>query len=225
MTIRVVLADDQSLLRKGFRMILEAEDDITVIGEAADGEAAVRLVELYQPDVVLMDVRMPTLDGIGATRAITASGSPSHVLILTTFDLDEYAFGALRAGASGFLLKDVPPHELGQAIRTVARGDAVVSPRITRRLLEEYSQQLPDLSGGANDDDTVPAVLSGLTGREREVLVAVAEGLSNVEIGERLFVSEATVKSHVGRILAKLGLRNRVQAVVLAFQTGLVRPS
>jgi DNA-binding NarL/FixJ family response regulator len=225
MTIRVVLADDQSLLRKGFRMILEAEDDITVIGEAADGEAAVRLVELYQPDVVLMDVRMPTLDGIGATRAITASGSLSHVLILTTFDLDEYAFGALRAGASGFLLKDVPPHELGQAIRTVARGDAVVSPRITRRLLEEYSQQLPDLSGGANDDDTVPAVLSGLTGREREVLVAVAEGLSNVEIGERLFVSEATVKSHVGRILAKLGLRNRVQAVVLAFQTGLVRPS
>jgi DNA-binding NarL/FixJ family response regulator len=225
MTIRVVLADDQSLLRKGFRMILEAEDDISVIGEAADGEAAVRLVELYQPDVVLMDVRMPTLDGIGATRAITASGSPSHVLILTTFDLDEYAFGALRAGASGFLLKDVPPHELGQAIRTVARGDAVVSPRITRRLLEEYSQQLPDLSGGANDDDTVPAVLSGLTGREREVLVAVAEGLSNVEIGERLFVSEATVKSHVGRVLAKLGLRNRVQAVVLAFQTGLVRPS
>ena len=225
MTIRVVLADDQSLLRKGFRMILEAEDDITVIGEAADGEAAVRLVELYQPDVVLMDVRMPTLDGIGATRAITASGSLCHVLILTTFDLDEYAFGALRAGASGFLLKDVPPHELGQAIRTVARGDAVVSPRITKRLLEEYSQQLPDLSGGANDDDSVPAVLSGLTGREREVLVAVAEGLSNVEIGERLFVSEATVKSHVGRILAKLGLRNRVQAVVLAFQTGLVRPS
>jgi DNA-binding NarL/FixJ family response regulator len=225
MTIRVVLADDQSLLRKGFRMILEAEDDISVIGEAADGEAAVRLVELYQPDVVLMDVRMPTLDGIGATRAITASGSLSHVLILTTFDLDEYAFGALRAGASGFLLKDVPPHELAQAIRTVARGDAVVSPRITKRLLEEYSQQLPDLSGGAHDDDTVPAVLSGLTGREREVLVAVAEGLSNVEIGERLFVSEATVKSHVGRVLAKLGLRNRVQAVVLAFQTGLVRPS
>jgi DNA-binding NarL/FixJ family response regulator len=225
MTIRVVLADDQSLLRKGFRMILEAEDDISVIGEAADGEAAVRLVELYQPDVVLMDVRMPTLDGIGATRAITASGSLSHVLILTTFDLDEYAFGALRAGASGFLLKDVPPHELSQAIRTVARGDAVVSPRITKRLLEEYSQQLPDLSDGANGDGTVPAVLGGLTGREREVLVAVAEGLSNVEIGERLFVSEATVKSHVGRVLAKLGLRNRVQAVVLAFQTGLVRPS
>ena len=225
MTIRVVLADDQALLRKGFRMILEAEDDISVIGEAADGEAALRLVELYEPDVVLMDVRMPTLDGIGATLAITASGSLSHVLILTTFDLDEYAFGALRAGASGFLLKDVPPQELTQAIRTVARGDAVVSPRITKRLLEEYADQLPDLSGGAQGDAAVPAVLSGLTGREREVLVAVAEGLSNVEIGERLFVSEATVKSHVGRVLAKLGLRNRVQAVVFAFQTGLVRPS
>jgi DNA-binding NarL/FixJ family response regulator len=225
MTIRVVLADDQALLRKGFRMILEAEDDMTVIGEAADGEAALRLVELYEPDVVLMDVRMPTLDGIGATLAITASGSLSHVLILTTFDLDEYAFGALRAGASGFLLKDVPPHELTQAIRTVARGDAVVSPRITKRLLEEYANQLPDLSDGVPGDAAVPAVLSGLTARELEVLVAVAEGLSNVEIGERLFVSEATVKSHVGRVLAKLGLRNRVQAVVLAFQTGLVRPS
>jgi DNA-binding NarL/FixJ family response regulator len=206
-------------------MILEAEDDISVIGEAADGESAVRLVELYDPDVVLMDVRMPILDGIGATRAITASGSLSHVLILTTFDLDEYAFGALRAGASGFLLKDVPPNELAQAIRTVARGDAVVSPRITKRLLEEYSHQLPDLSGGDEGDDAVPAVLSELTGREREVLIAVAEGLSNVEIGERLFVSEATVKSHVGRVLTKLGLRNRVQVVVLAFQTGLVRPS
>ncbi len=225
MTIRVVLADDQALLRKGFRMILEAEDDISIIGEAADGEAALRLVELYEPDVVLMDVRMPALDGIGATLAITASGSMSHVLILTTFDLDEYAFGALRAGASGFLLKDVPPHELAQAIRTVARGDAVVSPRITKRLLEEYADQLPDLSGDPGGDAAVPAVLSALTSREREVLVAVAEGLSNVEIGERLFVSEATVKSHVGRVLAKLGLRNRVQAVVLAFQTGLVRPS
>ena len=163
MTIRVVLADDQALLRKGFRMILEAEDDISIIGEAADGEAALRLVELYEPDVVLMDVRMPTLDGIGATLAITASGSMSHVLILTTFDLDEYAFGALRAGASGFLLKDVPPHELAQAIRTVARGDAVVSPRITKRLLEEYADQLPDLSGDRRGDAAVPAVLSGLT--------------------------------------------------------------
>ena len=225
MTIRVVLADDQALLRKGFRMILEAEDDITVIGEAADGSAALRLVELYEPDVVLMDVRMPTLDGIEATRVITASGSLSHVLILTTFDLDEYAFSALRAGASGFLLKDVPPDQLAQAIRTVARGDAVVSPRITKRLLEEYAHQLPDLSAGAEELGAVPAVLSSLTGRETEVLIAVAEGLSNVEIAERLFVSEATIKSHVGRVLAKLGLRNRVQAVVLAFQTGLVRPS
>jgi len=224
-TIRVVLADDQALLRKGFRMILEAEDDITVIGEAADGAAAVRLVELYEPDVVLMDVRMPSLDGIEATRSINALGSLSNVLILTTFDLDEYAFSALRAGASGFLLKDVPPDELARAIRTVARGDAVVSPRITRRLLQEYAHQLPDLSSGDQVEGAVPVMLEGLTARELEVLVAVAEGLSNIEIAERLFVSEATVKSHVGRVLAKLGLRNRVQAVVLAFQTGLVRPS
>jgi DNA-binding NarL/FixJ family response regulator len=224
-TIRVVLADDQALLRKGFRMILEAEEDITIIGEAADGLAAIRLVELYEPDVVLMDVRMPSLDGIEATRSITASGSLSHVLILTTFDLDEYAFSALRAGASGFLLKDVPPDQLAHAIRTVARGDAVVSPRVTKRLLEEYAHQLPDLSDPAQESGALPTVLSGLTGRETEVLIAVAEGLSNVEIAERLYVSEATVKSHVGRVLAKLGLRNRVQAVVLAFQTGLVRPS
>jgi DNA-binding NarL/FixJ family response regulator len=224
-SIRVVLADDQALLRKGFRMILEAEEDITVIGEAEDGGAAIRLVELYAPDVVLMDVRMPTLDGIEATRFITASGSLSHVLILTTFDLDEYAFSALRAGASGFLLKDVPPAELTQAIRTVARGDAVVSPRITKRLLEEYAHQLPDLSAPDHGEGGVPGVLRDLTGRELEVLIAVAEGLSNIEIADRLFVSEATVKSHVGRVLAKLGLRNRVQAVVLSFQTGLVRPT
>jgi DNA-binding NarL/FixJ family response regulator len=225
MNVRVVLADDQGLLRKGFRMILEAEDDISVVAEAADGNDALRMVELYSPDVVLMDVRMPGLDGIEATRSITASGSLSHVLILTTFDLDEYAFSALRAGASGFLLKDVPPNELVQAIRTVARGDAVVSPRITKRLLEKYAHHLPDLSEGDQDDDEIPAALRGLTAREREVLVAVADGLSNAEIAERLFVSEATVKSHVGRVLAKLGLRDRVQAVVLAFQTGLVRPS
>ena len=225
MTIRVVLADDQALLRKGFRMILEAEDDISVIGEAGDGVAAVRLVELYEPDVVLMDVRMPSLDGIEATRSITASGSLTHVLILTTFDLDEYAFSALRAGASGFLLKDVPPEQLALAIRTVARGDAVVSPRITKRLLEEYAHQFPDLSSSDQSDGALPDALAGLTGREVEVLMAVAEGLSNIEIAERLFVSEATVKSHVGRVLAKLGLRNRVQAVVFAFQTGLVRPS
>ncbi len=225
MTIRVVLADDQALLRKGFRMILEAEDDMMVVGEAADGHDAVRLVELYAPDVVLMDVRMPSLDGIEATRTINASGALTRVLILTTFDLDEYAFSALRAGASGFLLKDVPPHELTQAIRTVGRGDAVVSPRVTRRLLEEYADRLPDLSAGDSDDDAGPAVLRELTEREREVLLAVADGLSNAEIAERLFVSEATVKSHVGRVLAKLGLRDRVQAVVLAYQTGLVRPS
>ena len=230
MTVRVVLADDQALLRKGFRMILEAEDGIEIVGEAADGSDAVRLVELYQPDVVLMDVRMPVLDGIEATRAITASpaGSETRVLILTTFDLDEYAFSALRAGASGFLLKDVPPTELVGAIRTVARGDAVVSPRVTRRLLEEYSDKLPDLStnggGTASSGDAHPA-LAQLTDREREVLLAVADGLSNAEIAERLYVSEATVKSHVGRLLAKLGLRDRVQAVVFAFQSGLVRPS
>ena len=231
MTIRVVLADDQALLRKGFRMILEAEDDLEIVGEAADGADAVRLVELYKPDVVLMDVRMPVLDGIEATRAITEAtpGDETRVLILTTFDLDEYAFGALRAGASGFLLKDVPPAELVAAIRTVARGDAVVSPRITRRLLEEYAHTLPDLSegagGGAGRRGGRAGSAGQLTEREREVLLAVADGLSNAEIAERLFVSEATVKSHVGRLLAKLGLRDRVQAVVFAFQSGLVRPS
>jgi DNA-binding NarL/FixJ family response regulator len=229
MTIRVVLADDQALLRKGFRMILEAEEGIEIVGEAPDGADAVRLVELYRPDVVLMDVRMPVLDGIEATRAITASeaGEGTRVLILTTFDLDEYAFSALRAGASGFLLKDVPPAELISAIRTVARGDAVVSPRITRRLLEEYAGTLPDLSEGAaagGDGIGEHPALASLTEREREVLLAVADGLSNAEIAERLYVSEATVKSHVGRLLAKLGLRDRVQAVVFAFQSGLVQP-
>ena len=229
MTIRVVLADDQALLRKGFRMILEAEDGMEIVGEAPDGADAIRLVELYRPDVVLMDVRMPVLDGIEATRTITASaaGDETRVLILTTFDLDEYAFNALRAGASGFLLKDVPPAELVAAIRTVARGDAVVSPRITRRLLEEYAHTLPDLADGAGTGgdaaDEHPS-LASLTEREREVLLAVADGLSNAEIAERLYVSEATVKSHVGRLLAKLGLRDRVQAVVFAFQSGLVQP-
>ena len=231
MSIRVVLADDQALLRKGFRMILEAEDDMEIVGEAPDGADAVRLVDLYRPDIVLMDVRMPVLDGIEATRAIAASdaGQDTRVLILTTFDLDEYAFSALRAGASGFLLKDVPPAELVAAIRTVARGDAVVSPRITRRLLEEYAATLPDLAadadgvGGGAGAAEDPA-LASLTEREREVLLAVADGLSNAEIAERLYVSEATVKSHVGRLLAKLGLRDRVQAVVFAFQSGLVRP-
>jgi DNA-binding NarL/FixJ family response regulator len=236
MTVRIVLADDQALLRKGFRMILEAEDGIEIVGEAADGTDALRLVELYKPDVVLMDVRMPVLDGIEATRAIARSpaGEKTLVLILTTFDLDEYAFSALRAGASGFLLKDVPPAELVSAIRTVARGDAVVSPRVTRRLLEEYAHTLPDLArqGTGDERDSVSGTaveedsgLASLTEREREVLLAVADGLSNAEIAERLYVSEATVKSHVGRLLSKLGLRDRVQAVVFAFQSGLVRPS
>jgi DNA-binding NarL/FixJ family response regulator len=229
MSVRIVLADDQALLRKGFRMILEAEDGVEIVGEAADGSDAVRLVELYRPDVVLMDVRMPVLDGIEATRAITSSDAAgtTRVLILTTFDLDEYAFSALRAGASGFLLKDVPPAELVSAIRTVARGDAVVSPRVTRRLLEEYADTLPDLAAGGSGSEGKgehPAIAQ-LTEREREVLLAVADGLSNAEIAERLYVSEATVKSHVGRLLAKLGLRDRVQAVVFAFQSGLVHPS
>jgi DNA-binding NarL/FixJ family response regulator len=231
MTVRIVLADDQPLLRKGFRMILEAEEDMEIVGEAADGADAVRLVDLYAPDVVLMDVRMPVLDGIEATRAIVApTGADgtraTRVLILTTFDLDEYAFSALRAGASGFLLKDVRPTELVAAIRTVARGDAVVSPRITRRLLEEYAHTLPDQVAGPGADVGSPVAedpaLASLTEREREVLLAVADGLSNAEIAERLYVSEATVKSHVGRLLAKLGLRDRVQAVVFAFQSGLV---
>jgi DNA-binding NarL/FixJ family response regulator len=227
MTVRVVLADDQALLRKGFRMILEAEDGLEIVGEAADGADAVRLTTLYSPDVVLMDVRMPVMDGIEATRTITAATDKTRVLILTTFDLDEYAFNALRAGASGFLLKDVPPAELVAAIRTVARGDAVVSPRVTRLLLHKYAHQLPDLSGDdtGSIDGGAPVPPAGLTERELEVLLAVAEGLSNAEIAERLFVSEATVKSHVGRLLSKLGLRDRVQAVVYAFQTGLVAPS
>ncbi len=221
MTIRVLLADDQELLRLGFRMILDQEPDIEVVGEAGDGAEAIALASTCAPDVVVMDVRMPLIDGIEATRRIVAGDPGVRVLILTTFDLDAYAFGALRAGASGFLLKDVPPSELAAGVRIVACGDAVVSPRITRRLLDEHAH-LFDVPG---DDQTMDTrKVSTLTDREREVLVAVAEGLSNAEIATRLFVSEATVKSHVGRILAKLGLRDRVQAVVFAFQTGIVRP-
>ncbi len=203
-------------------MILDHEPDIEVVGEAGDGQEAITLAAGCDPEVVLMDIRMPVIDGVEATRRIVAGNPAVRVLILTTFDLDEYAFGALRAGASGFLLKDVPPDELAAGIRTVACGDAVVSPRITRRLLDECVPLLvtseSDRAGGEE------AALSGLTSRELEVLVAVADGLSNAEIGRRLFVSEATVKSHVGRILGKLGLRDRVQAVVYAFQTGIVRP-
>jgi DNA-binding NarL/FixJ family response regulator len=219
--ISVLLADDQPLLRRGFRMILEAEDGLTVVGEAGDGAEAVELARRCQPDVVLMDIRMPGTDGIEATRQITAGGPGVRVLVLTTFDVDEYAFGALRAGASGFLLKDVRPGELVAAVRTVASGDAVVAPRVTRRLLEEYAQVLP--VSGAQRTSRYPQ-LSALTEREREVLAIVAQGLSNTEIAAALHVSEATVKSHVGRILAKLGLRDRVQIVVLAYESGLVRP-
>jgi DNA-binding NarL/FixJ family response regulator len=221
MSISILLADDQPLLRRGFRMILEAEEDLTVAAEAGNGEEAVELARRHRPDVVLMDIRMPGVDGIEATRRITAADPAARVLILTTFDLDEYAFGALRAGASGFLLKDVRPGEVVAAIRTVASGDAVVSPRVTRRLLEEYAQVLP--VSEAQRAERFPE-LSTLTEREREVLIAVAHGLSNIEIGASLHVSETTVKSHVGRILAKLGLRDRVQVVVLAYETGLVRP-
>jgi DNA-binding NarL/FixJ family response regulator len=220
-SISVLLADDQPLLRRGFRMIIEAEDDLTVTGEAGDGDEAVSFARRNPPDVVLMDIRMPGTDGIEATRRIIAADPAVRVLVLTTFDLDEYAFGALRVGASGFLLKDVRPAELVTAIRTVASGNAVVSPRVTRRILEEYAQVIP--VPAAQRAERYPQ-LSSLTERESEVLEAVARGLSNAEIAAALCVSETTVKSHVGRILAKLGLRDRVQIVVLAYEAGLVRP-
>ncbi len=224
MSIGVLLADDQALLRMGFRMVLDAEDDIEVLGEAADGEAAVAMTGAVQPDVVLMDVRMPRVNGIQATEQIVARHPDCRVLILTTFDLDEYAFSGLRAGASGFLLKDTPPADLVAAIRTVASGDAVVSPRITRRMLELFGERLPTPSAPADSPEPDEDELAALTAREREVLELVAEGLSNGEIAERLVVSEATVKTHVGKVLSKLGLRDRVQAVILAYETGLVRP-
>ena len=221
MSIAVLLADDQPLLRMGFRMILEAQPDMTVAGEAADGAEAVERTVSLAPDVVLMDVRMPGTDGIEATRRIVAGGSGARVLILTTFDLDEYAFSALRAGASGFLLKDAPPADLLSGIRAVASGDAVVAPSVTRRLLDAYAHRLPDGNAPASRSSR----LDPLTEREREVLLAVVAGLSNAEIASRLVVSEATVKTHVGRILTKLGLRDRVQAVILAYETGLVQAS
>jgi DNA-binding NarL/FixJ family response regulator len=217
-TISVALVDDQPMLRLGFRMVLSAQPDMVVVGEAENGEEAIAVVREHQPDVVLMDVRMPTMDGVEATRHIVESGSRSRVLILTTFDLDEYAFAGLRAGASGFLLKNVPPEDLLSAIRAVATGDAVLAPSVTRRLLDAFADRLP-VADARNE-----SVLSGLTPREREVLVEVATGESNAQIAQRLFLSEATVKTHVGRILAKLHLHDRVQAVVLAYETGLVRP-
>lgn len=220
--INVLLADDQPLLRMGFRLILEGEEDLRIVGEASDGADAVRQARELRPDVVLMDVRMPVLDGIEATRAITASGSCARIIILTTFDVDEYAFAGLQAGASAFLLKDVAPSELVSAVRVVASGDAVVAPRVTQRLLETY------VRGAARPAPAAPApdpVLADLTPRETEMLEAMAEGLSNAEIAHRYYLSEATVKTHVRRILTKLHLRDRVQAVVYAYETGLVVPS
>jgi len=217
--IRVALVDDQELVRAGFRMMLDAQPDMSVTGEAADGLDAVALAARGAADVMVMDVRMPRLDGVAAVRRICAAGERPKVLMLTTFDLDEYAFAALKAGASGFLLKDVPPQELLFAIRAVHCGDSVVAPSTTRRLIDRFAPLLP-----AGTERAAPAAgLAELTDREREVLVQVAAGLSNAEIATRLFVSEATVKTHVGRILAKLGLRDRVQAVVFAYETGLVR--
>jgi DNA-binding NarL/FixJ family response regulator len=222
-SISILLADDQPLLRLGFRLVLDAQDDMHVVGEAGDGAAALSLVQAKDPDVVLMDVRMPRMDGIEATRRIVSSASRTRVLILTTFDLDEYAYAGLRAGASGFLLKDVPPSDLLSGIRAVASGDAVVAPTITRRLLDNFLPYLPDPDGGA-PGNALPPEVSELTTREREILTEVAAGLSNAEIAERLVLAEATVKTHVGRMLGKLGLRDRVQVVVYAYEHGLVRP-
>jgi DNA-binding NarL/FixJ family response regulator len=218
--IRVLLVDDQSLLRMGFRLILEAEPDLEVCGEAADGATAIQMAAALGPDVVLMDVRMPGLDGIAATAAITAADSAPRVLILTTFDLDEYVFAGLKAGASGFLLKDPPPAELLSAVRTVAAGNAVLAPSATRRLIDQFAPQLPDPVDQRRTDD----LLGQLTDRERTVFGELAAGRSNREIAAALQLSEGTVKIHVGRILAKLGLRDRIQAVVLAYETGLITP-
>ena len=218
--IRVLLVDDQSLLRMGFRLILEAEPDMEVVGEAGNGATGVSMTSSLHPDVVLMDVRMPGTDGIAATRLITAASPAIKVLILTTFDLDEYVFAGLKAGASGFLLKDAPPAELLTAIRTVAGGDAVLAPTATRRLIDQFVPLLPD-PGRLQDRD---ALLSKLTDREQTVFVQLAAGRSNREIADDLHLSEGTVKVHVGRILAKLDLRDRVQAVVLAYESGLITP-
>lgn len=217
MTIRVALVDDQQLIRAGFRMVVESQDDMTVVAEAGDGDEAVESLARADSlaDVVLMDVRMPGRDGLDACAAVTAA-SAARVIILTTFDLDEYVVAAIKAGASGFLLKDAPPEDLLHAIRTVHAGDAVIAPTATRRLLTRLVTQLPDATDGAGLED--------LTDREREVLVLMARGLSNQEICAELVVAEPTVKTHVGRILAKLGARDRVQAVVIAYETGLVRP-
>jgi DNA-binding NarL/FixJ family response regulator len=217
--IKVLITDDQALVRTGFRMILDAEDDVRVVGEASDGLEAVAATKKERPDVILMDVRMPNMNGIEATRDIVDKDEvdPIRVLILTTFDLDEYVYDALRAGASGFLLKDAPPEDLVHAVRVIAQGDALIAPSITKRLIEEISQQPARQA-------SPPEALDSLTQRELEVLQLVARGLSNHEIADELFVSETTVKTHVGRVLMKLGLRDRVQAVVLAYESGVVQP-
>ncbi|MEW1600328.1 DNA-binding response regulator [Streptomyces sp. DH-12] len=217
----VLIADDQPLQRFGFRMLLESQDDMTVLDEAANGTEAVRKAAELRPDVVLMDVRMPGLDGIEATRRITASGDRTRVLILTTFDLDEYAYAGLRAGASGFLVKDAQPEDLLSGIRAVASGDAVVAPSLTRRLLDAYARHLP---AGTAEDSAPDPRLAALTDRECEILTVIGKGWTNTEIAERLHLAESTVKTHVGRVLAKTGSRDRVQAVICAYETGLVQP-
>jgi DNA-binding NarL/FixJ family response regulator len=213
--IRVVVADDQALVRAGFRVLVDSAEDLSVVGEASTGAEAVDLVAALAPDVVLMDIRMPVMDGLEATRRITAAGGPTKVLILTTFELDEYVFGALKAGASGFLLKDTPPGELLHGIAVTAAGDALLSPSVTRHLIEEFVRR-PDQS------QAPPVELSELTDREREVLVLVARGWSNAEIAEHLFISAATAKTHVSRLLMKLDARDRAQLIVMAYECGLV---
>ena len=216
MSLSVLIVDDQALVRAGFRMILDAEEDIEVAGEAADGADAVAEAQRLRPDVILMDVRMPQMDGIeAARRQLAADGLESKVVMLTTFDMDEYVYDALRAGASGFLLKDVPPEQLVAGIRAVAQGDALLAPSITRRVIEEFVRRPPPSTG------TLPEEVCDLTARELEVLELVAKGLSNAEIAKKLFVSETTVKTHVAHVLTKLGVRDRVQAVVLAYECGL----
>jgi DNA-binding NarL/FixJ family response regulator len=215
-SIRVLIADDQELVRAGFAMIIDSREDLEVVGEAGDGLAAVALARQARPDVILMDVRMPRMDGIEATRQLAGAGDPARIIMLTTFDLDEPVYAALRAGASGFLLKDTRPDDLAAAVRVVARGEALLAPTVTRRLLDRFAAELP---GG-----TPPAALDPLSEREVEVLTLVARALSNDEIAERLTLSRATVKTHLSAILFKLGLRDRVQAAVLAYECGLVRP-
>ncbi|MER6161771.1 response regulator transcription factor [Streptomyces sp. NPDC001868] len=221
----VLIADDQPLQRLGFRMLLESQDDMTLVGEAPGGTEAVRMTAELHPDVVLMDVRMPGLDGIEATRRIVASGDRTRVLILTTFDLDEYAYAGLRAGASGFLVKDALPEELLSGIRAVASGDAVVAPSLTRRLLDTYAKRLVAPGEPAAEPALQDPRLTSLTDREREILTVIGKGWTNAEIAARLHLAESTVKTHVGRILAKTGSRDRIQAVILAYDTKLVEPS